>query len=400
MRNNYFKQLQRFFQFIYLFTILSLLLVYYFSTSKDFLINKIAFTVILIGTGFKFNFLDVDIKHLNIFIKKFKNNWLNCINFFVQFFIFVGLLTNRYPVYLFKYIGLTNKNSVLTISGLLVAVTLSTIMLISFVFTVTLPKIRGLFQCIVVSTGIMVVYLASFSLHNAIIGGLFGKIPYNLDFSLLSIIFVIIPIVYISLYNCQIKFPNFFKPTNKKYFLTLLPLLAIIFFIDSAIWLHPIATWSVPDISTIIFSLRAGIGEEFIYRIFIMFIFISVLNEHKYGPIYALIVQALLFGLCHLVNIFSGDPVISTIASTIDAFGIGILFGTLYLLTKNIGSVVIIHCLWDLMQSIVTGSGNMSVSGTEGFAITIFVMTICIVYSGYLISKNLTCFKSTNARYL
>ncbi|MDC2805106.1 CPBP family intramembrane glutamic endopeptidase [Leuconostoc suionicum] len=364
------------------------------------MINKIAFTVILIGTGFKFNFLDVDIKHLNIFIKKFKNNWLNCINFFVQFFIFVGLLTNRYPVYLFKYIGLTNKNSVLTISGLLVAVTLSTIMLISFVFTVTLPKIRGLFQCIVVSTGIMVVYLASFSLHNAIIGGLFGKIPYNLDFSLLSIIFVIIPIVYISLYNCQIKFPNFFKPTNKKYFLTLLPLLAIIFFIDSAIWLHPIATWSVPDISTIIFSLRAGIGEEFIYRIFIMFIFISVLNEHKYGPIYALIVQALLFGLCHLVNIFSGDPVISTIASTIDAFGIGILFGTLYLLTKNIGSVVIIHCLWDLMQSIVTGSGNMSVSGTEGFAITIFVMTICIVYSGYLISKNLTCFKSTNARYL
>lgn len=400
MTHKCFQKIQRFFQFFYLFTVLSLLLVYYLATSNDFLINKVVFTIILIFTGFKFEFLHINTKYLKLFTKRFKYDWLNCINFVVQFFVFIGLLTDRYPVYLFKYIGLTNQNNVLTGQGLFIAVFISTLMLLSFVFTVTLPKLRDMFQSLVAAIGIMVTYLISFSLFNVIVESLFGKIPNNLDFSLLAVLFVTISMAYTMLHNFQFNMPVLFKLTNKKYFLTFFPFLVLIFCIDSAIWLHPISTWNFPNISMLIFSFRSGLGEEFIYRILIMSIFIAVLNKYEYGPIYAIFMQSILFGLFHLVNIISGDPVSATVASTIDAFGIGTVFGVLYLLTKNIGVIVIIHCLWDLLQSIVTGSGNMSVSGAEGFVITTCVMVVCIIYSAYLISRNLIFFKSKSVKHL
>ncbi|GMA69836.1 hypothetical protein GCM10025879_10820 [Leuconostoc litchii] len=147
-----------------------------------------------------------------------------------------------------------------------------------------------------------------------------------------------------------------------------------------------------------VFSLRSGIGEEFIYRVLIMSILVSVFQKYKHGPIYAIITQAILFGILHLINILSGDSISATISSTIDAFGIGIFFGVLYLLTKNIGIIVIIHSLWDLMQSVVTGTGNMSVPGIEGLIISISVMSICVIYSVYLISQNTISFESSSVK--
>mgnify|MGYP004729159897 FL=1 len=90
----------------------------------------------------------------------------------------------------------------------------------------------------------------------------------------------------------------------------------------------------------------------------------------------------------HLVNLITTHiSVTNALASTIDAAGIGLVFGMLFLISKNILLPMGIHFLWDWLQSSVTGSGNISVSGLEGLMLAGIVCIICIFYTIYLYNK-------------
>lgn len=382
-----FRTYENFFQLFYLLVLSFLLITYFFFNSSVDTTTKLIYIIFFLLGGLKFDFLDG--KYLPLFTKRFKNNYFNCINWSIQIFIFFQILLGRNAIYLLKNTLFTKNQDILTNIALVFPLICGIFVFLSLFFSITLPKAKGWGEAIIIVISLVFMYVFEFLYaFNDIAVLFFGKLPNNELLTLASVFFAIIPMVYISLFNQNLPRPEWNKLEKGLYIKLLILFFVLIFLIDSAIWLHPLTTWTVPNLYMFIFSLRSGFGEEFMFRVLIMTILFAALKKYKYGNLYSLLIQALFFGLMHLVNLFSDTSIVATIASTIDAFGIGILFGVLYLLTKNIGFVILIHFLWDFFQSIVTGAGNMSVPGVEGFFISSAVSILCILFSIYLIIKN------------
>lgn len=101
-------------------------------------------------------------------------------------------------------------------------------------------------------------------------------------------------------------------------------------------------------INVFLASMLIGVCEEFLCRGWLLNEFLERYGDSKKGVWYSIIISGLIFGLMHLINIFSINQAVSTtITQVISATGTGIFFGLIYYKTKNIWSVIILHGLWD-----------------------------------------------------
>ena len=90
-----------------------------------------------------------------------------------------------------------------------------------------------------------------------------------------------------------------------------------------------------------------GMAEEFLCRGWLLNEFLERYGDTKKGIWYSIIVSGVIFGLIHLGNIATGQPVFTTIQQALFAAAAGIMYGLIYYKTKNIWSVIILHGLWD-----------------------------------------------------
>lgn len=112
------------------------------------------------------------------------------------------------------------------------------------------------------------------------------------------------------------------------------------------IQLHPVNV-----ILEIIFMfITVGIFEEIYFR----GIIIGVLNDH-FGhkdakSVWAtIILSGILFGTFHLLNFFSGINPLSVLIQVISCTGIGIFFGTVYVRSRNLYSLIFLHAIHDIL---------------------------------------------------
>lgn len=121
-----------------------------------------------------------------------------------------------------------------------------------------------------------------------------------------------------------------------------------------------------PLTSVIIFSsLRAGLGEEFIFRgVLISTLMRQWKDQNKFRS--AALVSGIVFGLIHATNVFAGADPLRTLLQVIGAVGIGVIFTAVYLRSGSILPCMFYHTLHDIIaiagESEVTETGIITAS--------------------------------------
>ena len=158
------------------------------------------------------------------------------------------------------------------------------------------------------------------------------------------------------------------KPLSRKRFLVLIPACFFVVYAGNLVGLlvqglvrafvpNPLAIWQLADtgegelmwLQTILLAFAAPIMEEFVFRR-------CVINHLKpYGEKAALVISALLFALFH-----------GSINQMFYAFGLGLVFGYIYLKTGRVRYSMILHVIINATTMIVLPALLSLASGTAG----------------------------------
>ncbi|MGO5092461.1 CPBP family intramembrane glutamic endopeptidase [Clostridium sp. LCP25S3_F10] len=103
-----------------------------------------------------------------------------------------------------------------------------------------------------------------------------------------------------------------------------------------------------------------GISEEFIFKGTILNLLIDKFDKTPKGIYASIIISSIIFETAHITNIFSGASAKSAFIQAVVATVLGALLATIYLRTRNIWVVVILHAFMDF--SCLIGSGFFGIN--------------------------------------
>lgn len=137
----------------------------------------------------------------------------------------------------------------------------------------------------------------------------------------------------------------------------------------------------LPQIAMFVATMAGvGISEEFVFRGAILNLFIDKFEKTKRGIYASIIISGVIFGAAHMTNIFSGVSIKSAFVQAVGASVLGALLGAIYLRTRNIWVVAILHAFMDF--SALIGSGffgtNTIASEINSYGYVKFIG--CVVY--------------------
>ena len=139
-------------------------------------------------------------------------------------------------------------------------------------------------------------------------------------------------------------------------------------------------------IEGIVYYIGVGIMEELYLRGLLQNIIEKWFGERKNATLYAILIASVLFGLGHIFGAL-GQPIITVIAKTVWATALGVYFGAVYAVSKNLWVPIILHFIIDLC-------GIPFCFSTSNQYPTVATLTCLIsyvllgVYGVYLIKKN------------
>lgn len=137
----------------------------------------------------------------------------------------------------------------------------------------------------------------------------------------------------------------------------------------------------LPASTMIMFTINmlfVGVNEEVSMRALILNNLISKYGEEKKGICQSILISSLIFGMIHLVNIFFMSPV-TVIVQAVNAASAGVLFATIYILSRNIWSCILVHAFVDWIslfigQCFVGGASVLSVEMTIGQGLVMIIL--------------------------
>ena len=188
--------------------------------------------------------------------------------------------------------------------------------------------------------------------------------------------------------NCQttINSMNRTESFSMSWWLIIILLHVILLCFDAGIWLHPFNTWQLTIKGSLI-GIYAGLIEEILARGLILSAFLKLYRNEKNGVWKALILQGTVFGLAHISGIFSGESGLTSIAIAIDVSAMGVLWGVIYLVTKRLWIVILLHSFWDIGENLISQESNLSIPGICGVVVALFVGSLFIIIAKYLFAK-------------
>lgn len=151
----------------------------------------------------------------------------------------------------------------------------------------------------------------------------------------------------------------------------------------------------IPSASQIIFffiDIMLGvIFEELVFRGIIQNIIMETYESTKKSIWQGIVIASLIFGCMHLLNLI-GRPyfILGTITQVIYTFSLGMLLGTVYYLSKNIWTVILLHFIFNVLGSysslfITTTDSDIPLIGA---IIQIVIMVPCIYFSFRIYRRN------------
>lgn len=159
---------------------------------------------------------------------------------------------------------------------------------------------------------------------------------------------------------------------------TALPAIIIVAILDSP--MLSVSDFQV-KFKVIIICLLVGLAEEYIFRGILMGLFLNLTRNNLFGSV---IGSSICFGLIHMMNLTS-LPFAYVSVQVIFAAAIGILFGTIYLKTRNLGIVVALHALRDMFpmfsDKMVAEMSKTTFSVASLYVVIVFLgITLIISY--------------------
>lgn len=97
----------------------------------------------------------------------------------------------------------------------------------------------------------------------------------------------------------------------------------------------------------ILSCIAIGMFEELMFRGLILNVLLDYLKDKKHGMMMAMLISSFLFGFIHIFNIFSGASVTSTLLQVSYSFLTGLLWSAVFILTKQIIIVIILHASYN-----------------------------------------------------
>jgi membrane protease YdiL (CAAX protease family) len=131
-----------------------------------------------------------------------------------------------------------------------------------------------------------------------------------------------------------------------------------------------------------------SILEEFVFRGVILTLFLT-----KYTPTRAIIYSAIGFGVIHLLNLASDKEVVWVMGQVVWCFISGLFYGYLFLKTKSLLPVMVVHYLFNLF--IWTLTNNIQIDATAQvqafygvlFFFGVFPSALAIIWTRFFIKR-------------
>lgn len=133
--------------------------------------------------------------------------------------------------------------------------------------------------------------------------------------------------------------------------------------------------------TALLFGITPGLTEEILCRI-IPLSLVMRSPDRKKLMLPGVVFTSVIFGLSHMVNIFSGADPVSTLFQVLYATGTGFLFGAIYIRTGNPWITVILHSLTDIIFYLgadAQTSGGV-LSQNTGFSDAVFLLVYAVLY--------------------
>ena len=136
-------------------------------------------------------------------------------------------------------------------------------------------------------------------------------------------------------------------------------------------------------LSLILVSLSIGIAEEFLFRGWLQNEIMRKYNNSLKEAIITIIVSGVLFGLFHMINVLSGQDILTTITQVIQTSAIGILFCSIYYASRNIWSLVFLHSFYDfsILLSEVNSYKDCINNTNVSLIVNIITLTASILFA-------------------
>lgn len=131
-------------------------------------------------------------------------------------------------------------------------------------------------------------------------------------------------------------------------------------------------------------NITIGLFEEILCR---GIIFNSFLKNNT--PIRAALISSGLFGAVHLLNLTHSNDYIGTITQVMYAMFLGMLFATIYYVTKNIWSVIFLHSALDISSGFYELEHIGENLNNDFTSITSSFITIIILLPAFFIGINI-----------
>lgn len=140
-------------------------------------------------------------------------------------------------------------------------------------------------------------------------------------------------------------------------------------------------------LSSLLNAVTTGIREELLFRAILIGGIMLQFKENKHRIYLALFCPAIAFGLFHFVNLLNPDANFSsTVLQVFYASVSGIVFGVVYLRSRNLWSAVVPHAVFDFLNFISAGEGGEPSAMEIG--LIVIVCVVMLSASLWLIRKS------------
>ena len=105
----------------------------------------------------------------------------------------------------------------------------------------------------------------------------------------------------------------------------------------------------------LLISFLVGLNEETIFR---GFLFQGLAS--RLGPFLTILLCGVLFGMFHLVNLITGQPLDTTLSQVVQAGSMGFMYAALRLRLGSIWPLILLHGFWDFAISMMQQNAQMT----------------------------------------